>query len=130
MASDSSPNAGDLSTAVIGAAMYVHDELGPGLFERLYAHCLADELRTRGLAVERELELPVLWRGKPLPAAYRLDMLVEHRLVVEVKTVAKLTELHDAQVRTYLRLTGCRLGLLLNFHTPRMRLGFRRVSPI
>lgn len=122
-------DAGSLSTHVIGVAMDVHSELGPGLFERLYAVCLEEELRHRGFSVASEVVFPVQWRGRTLPASYRVDLLVEDRLVVEVKSVAKLHPVHEEQVRTYLRLTGCPLGVLLNFNVAHMRDGFRRVVP-
>jgi GxxExxY protein len=115
---------------VIGAAMNVHTALGPGLFERLYATCLEEELRYRGYAIASEIVLPVTWRGRVLPASYRLDMLVDDQLIVEVKAVNRLHPVHDEQLRTYLRLTGKPLGLLLNFNVASLREnGFRRVSP-
>ncbi len=109
--------------------MTVHDVLGPGLLEKMYAVCLVDELEARGINVETEVALAVRYRARELPIAYRLDMLVERCLVVEVKCVTKLTDVHEAQLRTYLRLINCRAGLLLNFNVARLRDGFRRVYP-
>ena len=120
---------GDLSTFVIGVAMEVHSRLGPGLLERMYADALGIALAARGVRVEVEVPVAVHYGHHRLPLDYRLDMLVERKLVVEVKAVRKLTDLHESQVRTYLRITRCTLGLLLNFDVDHMRDGFRRVSP-
>ena len=120
---------GDLGTLIIGLAMDVHSELGPGLFERMYVEALVSAMRARGLHVEQEVAVPVFFRRMRLSLDYRLDLLVERRVVVEAKAVTKLTTLHESQLRTYLRITGTSLGILLNFDVDHMRQGFRRVYP-
>lgn len=116
-----------LSGAVIRAALEVHRALGPGLLESAYRACLLHELDGRGLNVEREVSLPVLYRGRRVECGYRLDLVVEGGLVVEVKSVRCLTELHTAQLLTYLKLSGIRVGLLINFNVLLLRQGIRRV---
>ncbi len=116
-----------VSNEVIGAAIEVHRELGPGLLEGIYRDCLAKELGSRRLKVEREVEVPVRYKGKALGTAYRLDLRVGGELIVETKVVEALLPVHQAQLLTYLRLTGSRLGLLLNFNIDTMRNGIRRV---
>jgi GxxExxY protein len=112
---------------VIGAAISVHRALGPGLLESAYEVCLAYELEQIGLGVRRQVECHIDYRGIRLDAAYRLDLLVADQLVVELKAVERLLPIHMAQVLTYLRLRGDRVGLLLNFNTIRLRDGVRRV---
>lgn len=116
-----------VSNEIIGAAIEVHRELGPGLLESIYRDCLARELAARRLQVEREVEVPVRYKGEALGTAYRLDLRVAGELVVETKAVEALLPVHQAQLLTYLRLTGSRLGLLLNFNIDTMRNGIRRV---
>jgi GxxExxY protein len=113
---------------VLSAALEVHTVLGPGLLEHLYAECLARELRARGCEVQQQLPVPLVYKGQLLEHTYRLDMVVERDVVVEVKAVHKLLPVHEAQLKSYLRLTGIRAGLLLNFHGLTMREGIRRVS--
>ena len=117
----------ELSERVIEAALAVHAELGPGLLESTYRDCLLLELEARGLRAEREVAVPVRYRGRVLGKAFRVDVLVEGRLVVEVKAVEVVLGVHRAQVLTYLRLTGLGVGLLLNFNGVRMKDGIRRV---
>jgi GxxExxY protein len=119
---------GQLTSRVIGAAMEVHRALGPGLLESAYEACLAWELIHRGIKVERQAKVPVRYKGVELDCAYRLDLIVEGALIVELKVVAALEPIHTAQLLTYLRLTGIRVGLLLNFHAPTMKSGIKRVS--
>ena len=119
--------ANNAAKAVVEAAFAVHSTLGPGLLESVYSICLAHELRKRGIRVLRELPLPVSYDGICLDAGLRLDMLVEDCVVVELKAVEQLLPVHKAQVLTYLKLTGHRLGLLVNFNTPLIRDGIRRV---
>jgi hypothetical protein len=112
---------------VVDAALTVHRVLGPGLLESVYSVCLAHELRKRGARVLREVALPIKYDDIILDAGLRLDMLVDDCLIVELKAVECLLPVHKAQVLTYLKLTGHRLGLLINFNTPLIRDGIRRV---
>lgn len=116
-----------LTRAVIGAAIEVHRELGPGLLESAYEECLAIELTESGIAFARQVALPVIYKGRQLDLAYRVDMIVEARLVLELKAVETLLPIHQAQLLTYLRLTGIRTGLLLNFNAAVLRDGLRRM---
>src|SRR5690349_16740795 len=106
-----------LAAQVVDSALRVHSALGPGLLESAYEACLAHELRRRGLAVRQQCELPVVYHGVRVGVGYRLDLLVEDAVVVELKTVAKLLPIHEAQLLSYLRLSGKKVGFLLNFHT-------------
>ena len=116
-----------LSHSVIGAALDVHKALGPGLLESAYARCLAIELERRRIRFQREVPIPLLYRGIPVDAAYRADFIIERQLIAEVKSVTKLEGIHSAQVLTYLKLTGIRTGLLINFNTQSLRNGVIRV---
>lgn len=119
---------GDLSGKVIvGAAIEVHRNLGPGLLESIYQEGLAAELALQGIQIARELVLPVQYKGIKLKQGLRLDLLVEGDLIVEVKAVESLLPIHTAQLLTYLRLAGKPLGLLLNFNVETMRQGIKRV---
>lgn len=115
------------SGIVIDAAMFVHSACGPGLLEGPYRVFLAEELRLRGLGVRTEVGVPVTYRGVRVDFGFRLDLLVEDALIVELKTVRALAPVHHAQLLSYLRLTGHRIGLLLNFHAERLRDGLKRV---
>lgn len=115
-----------LTEAIIGAAIEVHRELGPGLLESAYARCLGHELQHREINFVRERPLPVVYKGLPLDCGYRVDLLVEASIVVEVKSVEKLAPIHDAQLLTYLRLGGWPVGLILNFNVPVLKQGIRR----
>jgi len=119
--------AGERTRQVIAAAMRVHSELGPGLLEATYVECLAEELRCGGHSVRTQVALPVVYRGTELPHAYRLDLLVDDEIVIEVKTVEKLAAVHKAQLLTYLRFSQRRIGLLINFHTAHLRDGIKRM---
>lgn len=112
---------------VVDASLRVHSELGPGLLESAYEACLAYELRERGLEVISQLPLPVTYRGVRLEVGYRIDLLVGGGVVVELKAVARLLPLHEAQLLSYLKLSGHRIGLLLNFHSAQLRDGIRRM---
>lgn len=116
-----------LATEVYHAAFRVHDALGPGLLESAYEACLCYELFQAGIKVERQKSLPLVYHGVRLDAGYRIDLLVEGKLVVELKAVEFLATLHMAQMITYLRLSGCQLGLLINFNSPRLKDGVKRV---
>lgn len=117
-----------LTATVIGAAIEVHRVLGPGLFETLYEQCLVWELEQRSLGVKRQLTLPVLYKGVRMDASYRIDLLVAETLVVEVKAVDRLPAIHDAQILTYMKVSGAGVGLLLNFNTPVLKDGIKRFS--
>lgn len=117
----------EVSGAVVDAAIRVHSVLGPGLLESAYATCLAYELQQRDFAVRTQVPLPVVYKNIQMPVGYRVDLIVEDSVVVETKTVAALLPIHEAQLLTYLRLSGLRLGLLLNFHVVRMRDGIKRL---
>ena len=116
-----------LSGQVIGAAIEVHRALGPGLLESSYQACLSHELTLRGLAWIQQKEIPLQYKGVCLNSAYRIDLLVEGRLVVEVKAIEALTPVHRAQLLTYLKLLHLRLGLLINFNVETLARGLRRV---
>jgi len=115
-----------LTGSIVGAAIEVHRALGPGLLESAYQACLAHELTRKGLRIETEKPLRVAYRGVELDCAYRLDLLVEGSVVVEIKAVSGIEPVHEAQVLSYLKLSGCRCGLLINFHAPRLVHGVRR----
>lgn len=117
----------ELSGIIVDAAIRVHSGLGPGLLGSAYETCLAYELRERGLLVRTQAALPVVYKTIQMDLAYRIDLLVEESIVVELKTVPKLLPIHEAQLLTYLRLSGHRIGLLLNFHVPLMREGIKRM---
>jgi GxxExxY protein len=119
----------ELTGRVRGACIEVHRCLGPGLLESAYDHCLAHELGQRGLRVRRQVSIPVTYKGLSLRCGYRIDLLVEESLVVEVKAVEKILPVHGAQVITYLKLTGLAVGLLVNFQVPFLREGIRRLFP-
>lgn len=115
------------SAAMIGAAIEVHRVLGPGLLESAYEECLCHELSLRGIPFERQVALPVNYKGVHLDCGYRLDIVLPGKLVVELKAVEQLAPVHDAQLLTYLKLSGIRTGLLLNFNSTLMRDGIRRL---
>ncbi len=117
----------DLTAAIIGAAMEVHRVLGPGLLESAYEECLCRELTLRGLSFQRQVPLPVNYKGVMLDCGYRLDLVVGEAVVVEIKAVEQLVPIHDAQLLTYLRLGGWHVGLLLNFNVPVLKQGIKRL---
>ena len=110
-----------LTEAIIGAAIEVHRELGPGLLESSYQRCLAREFDLRGIGYREEVDLPVEYKGVVIDCAYRLDFIVEEKVVVELKSVERLIPVHEAQLITYLKLTKLRVGLLINFNSPVLR---------
>lgn len=113
--------------AVVDAAMKVHSVLGPGLLEGTYEACMAHELRLRGYRVRTQVPLPVRYEGLELQLGYRIDLLVDNEVVVELKSVAKLLPIHHAQLLSYLRLNDFRVGLLINFHEHHLRNGIKRI---
>jgi len=112
---------------IIGAAIEVHRELGPGLLESSYEICLARELELRGISFEFEKPLPLEYKGVRLDCGYRLDLLVSGAVIVEVKSVATLAPIHEAQLLTYLKLTGVKVGLLINFNVVVLKSGLKRL---
>jgi GxxExxY protein len=118
----------ELTEKIIGAAVEVHRHLGPGLLESVYQEALKAELDLRGLAVEAQRLVPVVYKGRTLANALRLDMVVAGAVIVEIKAVQGLEPIHQAQLLTYLRLTGLTAGLLLNFNEETLRQGIKRVS--
>jgi len=116
----------ELSGQIRGAAMEVHRELGPGLLESTYEECLCYELSARGIPFQRQLELPVNYKSLRLACGYRIDILVENKIILELKSVEQLLPIHDAQLMTYLKLSGHKLGLLMNFNVAVMKDGIKR----
>lgn len=127
MALTASPHLERIASNIVESAFRVHSQLGPGLLESIYETCLDHELRKRRLAVLRQLQLPVVYDGMRLESALRIDMLVDQEVIVEVKTVERLMPVHEAQLLSYLRLAGKKLGLLINFNVPLIKHGIRRL---
>jgi GxxExxY protein len=119
--------ANELSHVAIGKAIEVHGRRGPGLFERIYEKALLFEMRSAGLTVLEQMDLPVLYKEQDLGIGYRIDLLVENKLIIEVKAISAFDDIHLSQIMTYLRLTRCPLGLLLNVNVPLMKQGIQRV---
>ena len=117
---------GKLTEAIIGAAIEVHRHLGPGLLESAYEECLCHELGLRSMRFEYQVELPVVYKGLRLDCGYRLDIVVRQQLIIEIKAVERILPVHDAQILTYLRLSGLRVGLLLNLNNVVLKDGLRR----
>ena len=116
-----------LSNRIIGAAIEVHKTLGPGLLESTYEQCLCHELHLRSLSFERQKELPVVYKELKLDCGYRLDIVVENEIILELKSCEKIEPIHKAQLLTYLKLSGISLGLILNFNAVIMREGIMRI---
>ena len=116
-----------LTDKVIGCAIEVHRHLGPGLLESAYEECLCRELDLQGVAFERQVSLPIVYKGTNLDCAYRMDVVVEGKVVVEIKSVEKLLPLHEAQLLSYLKLSGKQVGLLFNFNVPSLKSGMKRL---
>jgi len=116
----------ELTHGIIGAAIEVHPCLGPGLLESCYEECLARELQLGNMAFERQKPLPVVYKDVKLECGYRIDLLVDSRIVVELKAIEAIAPVHEAIVLTYLRLSGCRVGLLINFNVAVLKDGIRR----
>ena len=117
----------EISGGIIGCAIEVHKHLGPGLLESAYQECLAYELVQNGFYVSREVPRPIIYKEVKLDHGYRMDLLVDNRVVIEIKSVEAITEVHEAQLLTYLRLGNYKLGLILNFHTTVLKDGIRRM---
>jgi GxxExxY protein len=118
-----------LTEKIIGLAIKVHRGLGPGLMESVHNHCLCWELQQQGLRIEREVALPLVYNNQRLEKAFQADIIVERTVLLELKTVEHILPLHEAQTRTYLRLSNCQIGLLLNFNTVPLKDGIRRFIP-
>ena len=127
MASPARAHINEITGEVVNSAMKVHSVLGPGLLESAYQACLAHELRNRGLQVATQVALPVVYEGHRLEVGYRIDLVVEGSVVVEVKSVDAIHPIHQAQLLSYLRLSGMRVGLLLNFNVLHLRDGIKRM---
>ena len=112
---------------IIGAAIEVHRYLGPGLLESAYEECLCHELHLRGITFERQVDLPVSYKGLGLDCGYKMDLIVQHEVILELKAVERLLPVHEAQLLTYLKLSGKRVGLLINFNTPVLIRGIKRI---
>ncbi len=117
----------DISGLIIGAAIEVHKQMGPGLLESTYENCLAFELKQLGLKVVQQQALPIVYKEVKLDAGYRIDLLIEDKVVVEVKSVDFLADIHTAQILTYLKLKNLKVGLLINFNTVLLKEGIKRV---
>jgi GxxExxY protein len=116
-----------ISYKIIGCVYSVHAALGPGLLESTYEVCLEYELRNQGIEVARQVALPVIYKGVQLEAGYRIDLLVEGKVILELKAVESMAPIHHAQLMTYLKLSGMKLGLLLNFNVVDMKKGIKRI---
>ena len=117
----------EISKTIIGCAINVHKQLGLGLLESAYQECLFYELQQKGLKVRKEVPMPIVYKEVKLNHGYRIDLLVENKVVIELKTVEELNEVHTAQVLTYLKLGSYRLGLLLNFNVTMLKSGIKRI---
>ena len=117
----------DVTGTVIGAAIEVHRILGPGLLESVYEECLCRELELRNISFERQKSLPLKYKGMEIDCGYRLDIVLGRKLIVELKACSSLEPIHEAQLLTYLRLTGIKVGLLINFNVPILKDGIKRL---
>jgi GxxExxY protein len=115
-----------LSSAVIGAAVTVHKEMGPGLLEAVYQLCMVKELQSRNVAIAQSVPIPLFYKSEPLNKDYIIDLLVENEIIIELKAVEGLLPVHEAQILSYLKLANKKLGFLINFNVPLMKLGFKR----
>lgn len=116
-----------LSERIIGLAIDVHRQLGPGLLESAYEECLCFELKQSGIAFDRQVELPIIYKQVRLDCGYRMDIVAERELIIEIKSVERLIPIHDAQMLTYLRLSGYNVGLLMNFNSSALKDDLRRI---
>ena len=116
-----------ISGIILDAAIAVHTALGPGLLESAYQACLAYELTSRGLRLQTQVPLPIKYRGVCVDAAYRIDLIVEDLVIIEIKAVERLLPIHEAQLLSYLKLSDTHLGLLINFHVLRLKDGYKRI---
>jgi len=117
----------EIGKIVVDSALKVHKELGPGLLESTYEACLLFELQNKGLKVVQQKALPVIYQDVKLDCGYRIDLMIEDKVIIEIKSVETLNEIHMAQIITYLRLSGCKLGFLINFNVVLIKQGIKRV---
>jgi GxxExxY protein len=117
----------EIARIAVDCSFKIHKTLGPGLLESAYEECLFFELPRRGLSVEKEKPLPLIYESVKLQIGYRVDFLIERKVIIEVKSIDALADIHIAQVLTYLKLSGCKLGLLINFNVPLIKDGIRRI---
>jgi GxxExxY protein len=117
----------EISRIVVNCALKVHRKLGPGLLESAYQECLMYELKNQGLVVEKEKPMPLVYDTVKLDIGYRMDLLINNKLIIEIKSVESLNDVHLAQILTYLKLSGCKLGLLINFNVALIKNGIKRV---
>jgi GxxExxY protein len=117
---------GELTERIIAAAIEVHRELGPGLLESAYEECLCRELSGMGLHFERQRELPIMYKGELVDGVYRVDLIIEGSVIIELKSVDALAKVHEAQLLTYMRMSGIGIGLLINFNVPVLKEGIKR----
>jgi len=117
----------DISRIIVDVSYQIHVELGPGLLESIYEEILYQELKSEGLNVDRQKPLPVIWRGKQLNLNYRTDLIVENKVIIEIKSVQEIHPVHPKQLLTYLKLSGLKLGLLINFNSPLIKTGITRI---
>lgn len=117
----------DISQIIVDVCYHIHTELGPGLLESVYEEILFEELKNEGLIVERQKPLPVRWRGKELSLKYHADLIVENKVIIEIKSVQEIHPVHPKQVLTYLKLSNLKLGLLINFNSPLIKTGITRI---
>lgn len=120
-------NENEIAKEVFESGLKVHRKIGPGLLENVYEECLVYELKKKGISVKRQLSLPLRYEELYISSSYRIDLLVEDKLIIELKSVEELSNLHIAQVLTYLKLSNCKLGLLINFNSVLFKVGVRRV---
>lgn len=118
---------GEITEKIIGAAIEVHKTLGPGLLESAYEECLYYELNKIGYDVKRQQELPIIYKGNKLTSKYRIDLLINQQVIVEIKSCKRLEPIHEAQLLTYLKMSDLRFGLLLNFNVPMLKSGLKRI---
>ena len=116
----------ELTEKILGCAYAVHSELGAGLLENVYEICLFHELQAQGLRVKRQVEVPLIYKGIEIEVGYKLDLLVEDKVILELKTVKDLLDVHTAQLLTYMKLSKCRIGFLINFYEKSLKFGIRR----
>ena len=118
----------ELTESIIGSAIEVHRELGPGLLESTYEACLFFELSEKGFVVERQKTLPVRYKSNDIDCGYRIDLLIDDRIIVELKTVDQIAPVHEAQLLSYLKMSGRQVGLLINFNTTYLKNGIKRIA--
>ena len=120
-------NENEISKIIVNTAFLIHTQLGPGLLESVYEEILYFELKKEGLKVERQKALPVIWNELKMEIGFRADLIVENKVIIEIKSVEAIAPVHPKQLLTYLKLTGCKLGLLINFNEVLLKNGIRRV---